>query len=139
MPRTGLGGGPRRPASQGRHSRPAVAGLQARLQYSAFCEHYRRWRQHLSLSMRQIHTPGERLFIDYAGPAVEIADMHSGEIRQAQIFVAVLGASNYTYIEATWSQQLPDWIGSHVRASIASAEWSNYHQLVITAVISRTE
>ena len=85
-------------------------------QYSAFCEHYRRWRQHLSLSMRQTHTPGERLFIDYAGPTVEITEMHSGEIRQAQIFVAVLGASNYTYIEATWSQQLPDWIGSHVRA-----------------------
>lgn len=70
-------------------------------QYSAFCEHYRRWRQHLSLSMRQTHTPGERLFIDYAGPTVEIIEMHSGEIRQAQIFVAVLGASNYTYIEAT--------------------------------------
>jgi transposase len=85
-------------------------------QYSAFCEHYRRWRQHLSLSMRQTHTPGEKLFIDYAGPTVSINEMHSGEIRQAQIFVAVLGASNYTYIEATWSQQLPDWIGSHVRA-----------------------
>ena len=85
-------------------------------QYSAFCEHYRRWRQHLSLSMRQTHTPGERLFIDYAGQTVEIIDMHSGEIRHAQIFVAVLGASNYTYLEATWSQQLPDWIGSHVRA-----------------------
>ena len=85
-------------------------------QYSAFCEHYRRWRQHLSLSMRQTHTPGERLFIDYAGPTVDIIELHSGEIRQAQIFVAVLGASNYTYIEATWSQQLPDWIGSHVRA-----------------------
>jgi len=85
-------------------------------QYSAFCEHYRRWRQNLSLSMRQTHTPGEKLFIDYAGPTVEITEMHTGEIRQAQIFVAVLGASNYTYIEATWSQQLPDWIGSHVRA-----------------------
>jgi transposase len=85
-------------------------------QYSAFCEHYRRWRQHLSLSMRQTHTPGEKLFIDYAGQTVSVTDMHSGEIREAQIFVAVLGASNYTYIEATWSQQLPDWIGSHVRA-----------------------
>jgi len=69
-------------------------------QYSAFCEHYRRWRWHLSLSMRQTHTPGERLFIDYAGPTVEITDMHSGEVRQAHIFVAVLGASNYTYIGA---------------------------------------
>ena len=85
-------------------------------QYSAFCEHYRRWRQHLSLSMRQTHTPGERLFIDYAGQTVGVTDGSTGEIRTAQVFVAVLGASNYTYIEATWSQQLPDWIGSHVRA-----------------------
>lgn len=85
-------------------------------QYSAFCEHYRRWRQHLSLSMRQTHTPGERLFIDYAGQTVGITDGSTGEIRDAQVFVAVLGASNYTYLEATWSQQLPDWIGSHVRA-----------------------
>lgn len=85
-------------------------------QYSAFCEHYRRWRQGLSLSMRQTHTPGEKLFIDYAGQTVGVIDGSTGEIRQAQVFVAVLGASNYTYLEATWSQQLPDWIGSHVRA-----------------------
>ena len=85
-------------------------------QYSAFCEHYRRWRQQLTLSMRQIHTPGERLFIDYAGQTVGVTDGTTGEIREAQVFVAVLGASNYTYLEATWSQQLPDWIGSHVRA-----------------------
>ena len=85
-------------------------------QYSAFCEHYRRWRQQLTTSMRQTHTPGERLFIDYAGQTVDVTDGSTGEIRTAQVFVAVLGASNYTYIEATWSQQLPDWIGSHVRA-----------------------
>lgn len=85
-------------------------------QYSAFCEHYRRWRQRLTLSMRQTHTPGERLFIDYAGQTVGVVDGSTGEIREAQIFVAVLGASNYTFLEATWSQQLPDWIGSHVRA-----------------------
>lgn len=85
-------------------------------QYSAFCDHYRHWRCRLSLTMRQTHTPGEKLFIDYAGQTVPVTDGTTGEIRQAQIFVAVLGASNYTYIEATWSQQLPDWIGSHVRA-----------------------
>jgi transposase len=85
-------------------------------QYSAFCQHYRRWRQHLSLSMRQTHTPGERLFVDYAGQTVGVTDGSTGEVRQAQVFVAVLGASNYTFLEATWSQQLPDWIGSHVRA-----------------------
>lgn len=66
--------------------------------------------------MRQTHTPGERLFIDYAGQTVDVTDGSTGEIRTDQVFVAVLGASNYTYIEATWSQQLPDWIGSHVRA-----------------------
>lgn len=66
--------------------------------------------------MRQTHTPGERLSIDYAGQTVGVTDGSTGEIRTAQVFVAVLGASNYTYIEATWSQQLPDWIGSHVRA-----------------------
>lgn len=58
------------------------------------------------------HTPGERLFIDYGGQTVGVTDGSTGEIREAQVFVAVLGASNYTYLEATWSQQLPDWIGS---------------------------
>jgi transposase len=85
------------------------------LQYSAFCDHYRRWRQQLSLSMRQTHTPGERLFVDYAGMTVGVTDGATGEIREAQILGAVLGASNDTYLEASWSQQLPDWIGSHVR------------------------
>ncbi|PHV04079.1 hypothetical protein CSQ96_27590 [Janthinobacterium sp. BJB412] len=65
---------------------------------------------------QETHTPGERLFIDYAGQTLGVTDGSTGEIRSAQVFVAVLGASNYTYIEATWSQQLPDWIGSHVRA-----------------------
>ena len=73
-------------------------------QYSAFCEHYRRWRQQLTTSMRQTHTPGERLFIDYAGRTVNVSDGSTGEIRAAQVFVAVLGASNYTYIEATWTR-----------------------------------
>jgi transposase len=83
--------------------------------YSSFCDHYRQWVGRLAVSLRQTHSPGEKLFIDYAGPTVPIVDPMSGEIRQAAIFVAVLGASNYTYCEATWSQALPDWIGSHVR------------------------
>lgn len=66
--------------------------------------------------MRQDHRAGEKLFVDYTGQRVEIADSTTGEIREAQVFVAVLGASNYTYAEATWTQALPDWIGSHVRA-----------------------
>lgn len=84
-------------------------------QYSWFCEHYREWRGKLDLVMRQTHRAGEKLFVDYAGQTVPIVDRTTGEARFAQIFVAVMGASNYTYAEATWSQKLPDWIGSHMR------------------------
>lgn len=85
-------------------------------QYSWFCEHYRTWRGKLDVVMRQNHRAGEKLFVDYAGQTVPVIDRNTGEIREAQVFVAVLGASNYTFAEATWSQALPDWIGSHVRA-----------------------
>jgi len=66
--------------------------------------------------MRQTHRAGEKLFVDYAGQTMPVVDRTTGEVRQAQIFVAVLGAPNYTYAEATWTQGLTDWIGSHVRA-----------------------
>ena len=66
--------------------------------------------------MRQDHRAGEKLFVDYAGHTVPVMDRTTGEIHEAQVFVAVMGASNYTYAEATWSQTLPDWIGSHIRA-----------------------
>lgn len=85
-------------------------------QYSSFCDHYRVWAGRLSVSLRQTHAPGEKLFVDYAGPTVPVTEPLTGEIRQAAIFVAVLGASNYTYCDATWSQTLPDWTASHVRA-----------------------
>jgi len=85
-------------------------------QYSRFCDLYRLWRGKLDLSLRQTHKAGEKLFVDYAGQTVEIVDSKTGIIRQAQIFVAVLGASSYTYAEATWSQELKDWVGSHCRA-----------------------
>jgi len=84
--------------------------------YSRWCELYRSWEKRLSPTMRQVHPAGERLFVDYAGQTVEVVDASTGELRQAQVFVAVLGASNYTYAEATWTQSLPDWTGSHVRA-----------------------
>lgn len=84
--------------------------------YTQFCFHYQQWQSHLKLVMRQTHRAGEKLFIDYAGPTVPIVNPVTGEIRAAQIFVAVLGASNYTYAEATWTQGLADWIGSHTRA-----------------------
>lgn len=83
--------------------------------YSGFCEHYRQWNSKLAVTLRQTHAPGDKLFIDYAGPTVAVIDGATGEIRQAAIFVAVLGASNYAYVEATWSQSLPDWIASNVR------------------------
>jgi transposase len=68
----------------------------------------------ISPTMRQTHVAGERLFVDFAGQTVPITDPLTGAVRQAQIFVAALGASNYTYAEARWSQGLADWIGCHV-------------------------
>lgn len=88
----------------------------AGFRYSYFCERYRRFRGSLEFSCRQVHVAGEKLFVDYAGDTVSVCDAATGELRPAQIFVAVMGASNYSYAEATWTQQLPDWIGSHVRA-----------------------
>lgn len=84
--------------------------------YSQYCHHYRQWCKRQKLSMRQTHQAGEKMFVDYAGPTVPLINPKTGETSPAQIFVAVLGASNYTFAEATLSQQLPDWIGSHVRA-----------------------
>lgn len=83
--------------------------------YSRFCELYRRWEGRLSPTMRQHHFAGERVFVDYCGDPLEVIDGATGEVRQAQVFVGVLGASNYTYVEATWTQALPDWIASHTR------------------------
>jgi transposase len=84
--------------------------------YSRFCELYTRWEGKLSPVMRQRHPAGERLFIDCAGHTIDVIDPETGEVRTAQLFVATLGASSYTFAEATWTQSLPDWISSHVRA-----------------------
>src|SRR5947209_4010448 len=84
--------------------------------YSRFCELYRSWEAKLSVTMRQTHVGGDKLFVDYAGDTVPvIVDRLTGEVRQAQIFVAVLGASSFAYAEATWTQGLADWIGAHTR------------------------
>ena len=85
-------------------------------QYSWFCELYRAWSSKLDVSMRQTHKAGEKLFVDYAGQTLPITNPKTGEINEAQVFVATLGASSYTFAEATWTQTLPDWIGSHTRA-----------------------
>ena len=84
--------------------------------YSRFCELYRAFEARLSPTMRQTHVAGERLFVDYAGTTLGVIDGSTGEAMPAQLFVAALGASNYTYAEATWTQGLADWIGSHTRA-----------------------
>ena len=85
-------------------------------QYSQFCHLYRQWVKKLDVTLRQEHRAGEKLFIDYAGQTAPIVDRSTGEIIEAQIFIATLGASNYTFAEATVSQDLPSWINSHVRA-----------------------
>ena len=84
--------------------------------YSRYCELYTSWEDKLSPVMRQRHPAGERLFVDYAGQTVDVICPKTGEVRTAQIFVAALGASNYTYVEASWTQSLSDWTSSHVRA-----------------------
>lgn len=83
--------------------------------YSTFCDRYRQYKKSLKPSMRQTYPAGEKVFVDYAGPTMNVTDPETGLIQTAQVFVGVLGASNYIYAEAHWSQQLPDWIAAHVR------------------------
>jgi transposase len=85
-------------------------------QYSAFCDHYRAWHKKQDVVMRQSHKAGEKGFVDYSGVTVPVVDVRTGEEREAEIFVMVLGASSYTYAEASWTQSLPDWLASHWRA-----------------------
>jgi|HubBroStandDraft_1064217.scaffolds.fasta_scaffold27167_2 transposase len=84
--------------------------------YTQYCEIYRRWAKRRRLSMRQVHHAGEKLFVDFSGKKPSIVDPKTGEVIEVELFVAVLGASNYTYAEATRTQQVGDWIGAHVRA-----------------------
>jgi transposase len=84
--------------------------------YTQFCDLYRRWLQRRRLSMRQVHHAGEKCFVDYAGQKPRLLDPATGAVVEVELFVAVLGASNYTYAEASRTQQVPDWIASHARA-----------------------
>ena len=95
---------------EGRESNPEGYG------YSRFCDLYRRWLKKLDLVLRQEHRAGEKMFVDYAGATIPIHDPQSGEVHAAAVFVAVLGASSYTFAEATTGQDLRNWIGSHMRA-----------------------
>jgi len=85
-------------------------------QYSQYCKLYREFLDRIDCCMRQNHVAGEKVFVDYSGQTVPLTDPETGEEKQAQVFVAVMGASSYTYAEATMTQSLPDWLGSHVRA-----------------------
>ncbi len=78
--------------------------------YSWFCDLYREWVGRLKPTLRQVHPAGERVFVDFAGHTMEVIDGAIGETRRAEIFVAVLGASNDTFAEAIWTQSLPDWL-----------------------------
>ena len=82
---------------------------------SQFCEHYSRYKQKISLVMRQDHKAGEKCFVDYSGNGIPIVDLRTGEIKMCEIFLAALGASSYTFAHASGSQKLPDWLDSHVK------------------------
>src|SRR5437870_4091856 len=99
-----------------------IEGCPEGYRYSRFCELYRSWASRLSVTMRQAHIGGDKLFVDYAGDTVPvIVDRLTGQVRPAQIFVAVMGASNFTpaCAGASWTQALADWIGAHTRAFAA--------------------
>jgi transposase len=85
-------------------------------QYSQFCDLYAQWRSKLAVSMRQVHHAGEKAFVDYSGKKPTIFDPITGEVKEVEVYVAVLGASNFTYAEATATQRLPDFVASTVRA-----------------------
>lgn len=85
-------------------------------QYSRFCHHYRAYAKNVEYAFRNEHRGGEKLFVDYAGMTIPVTYQKTGEKRQAQIFIATFGASNFTYAEATWSQNTSDWIASHQNA-----------------------
>src|SRR3984957_16559796 len=84
--------------------------------YSQFCHHYQQWKRQRDVVMRQEHRPGEKLFVDWAGDKTSVHEPDRGTVLQASVFVAVLGASSYTYAEATADETMPNWIGAHVRA-----------------------
>lgn len=83
--------------------------------YAWFCEHFEAWKGRVRPTMRQTHVGGEKVFVDFAGDTIDLIDPETGEVRAVKLFVAAMGASNYTYAEAVASESLEDWIGAHVR------------------------
>ena len=84
--------------------------------YTQFCEYYKRWKARLDVTLRQVHAAGEKTFLDWAGQTLEWHDPQTGQLCPGFLFVAILGASNYTYAEAFPDQQLCHWIEAHVHA-----------------------
>src|SRR5262249_29137570 len=94
--------------------------------YSWFCKRYQQWRRHLDVVLRQEHKAGEKMFVDWAGVSIAVYDPTTGKPWSASLFVAVLGASSYTYVEATRDQQLEAWIQAHIHAlnfSVGCRRW----------------
>jgi len=85
-------------------------------QYTQFCELYKRFKGKLDLVLRQDHRAGEKMFTDFSGDGIDIVDPVTGEVQQAELFIAVLGASSYTYAEAFESQELRCWTDGHIHA-----------------------
>jgi transposase len=91
------------------------APAEQHISYSQFCRRYLAYKQSLKISLRRTEVYGETAYVDYSGTTIDITNPQTGEIKIAQVFIGVLGGSNYTYCEATWTQRSRDWIGSHVR------------------------
>lgn len=84
--------------------------------YSQFCHHYYHWRKETKVSMRMEHKAGDKMFVDFTGKKLSIVDAKTGEIQELEVFVAVLGSSQLSYIEAVPSQKKADWIGVNQNA-----------------------
>ena len=96
--------------------------------YSRFCELYQRWRSKLDVVLRQEHKAGEKMFVDWAGATIPVYDRHTGIAWQAPLFVAALGASSYTWAEATRDQQMESWLRAQMHAF---ASWGGVPALVV--------
>ena len=107
--------------------------------YSRFCELYRDFERRLSPTMRQHHVAGDKVFVDYSGKTIAIVERETGEVRPAQLFIAVLGASNYTYAAVSWTKALPDWISAHVQmfAFVQGCPGSSYPTISSRGFTSR--
>jgi transposase len=101
--------------------------------YSRFCELYQRWRSKLDVVLRQEHKAGEKMFVDWAGATIPVHDRHTGQVWQAPLFVAALGASSYTWAEATRDQQMECWLKAHIHA------FEHFHGIPALAVPDNTK